>query len=423
MGPANPDNPADGLKELEDLAGSEYQKRLEVNRLRAEVSDRATPAPADLLADLLRAERELDEIEARRAGAEARLAPPRGVVLSTERTKGLLGAQTTGLEAEVRLRMEQVPTAISHLLDPAKNPLVSCTIRNARNEGIRRLRVHTSIEGYSAPAVDTVELNPLRSHEFTQLPILFPDRVRSLTELTRASLNVLIDDLDGKIEVHRSCPVWLLANTTAPLAVRDPTTGRWNDLTRYLGAFVTPNAPQVMALLRIAAGHHPDHRLVGYQVDPEGVEAQARAIYQALKVEGGITYVNSVIANSAEDGSLSQRVRLPRQSLEEGQANCIDGAVLFASLLEATSLSPALVIVPGHAFVAWETRRQSDQWRYLETTMVGDRTFEDARASAEQTARAYMELDQGATDSARRFRRWALRELRTDPAARITPME
>lgn len=394
-----------------------------MNRLRAQVYGQATPAPADRLANLLRAEKELDEIEGRWADAQLSFASLREVVVDTQRTQGLLGGQTTGLEAEVRLRMEQVPTAISHLLDPTKNPLVSCKVRNARDNGIRRLRVRTYIDGYSAEAVDTVELEPLAQHEFNQLPTFFPDRVRSVTELTRAALNVLIEDLDGRVEVHRSYPVWLLANTTALLAVRDPATGRWNDLTRYLGAFVTPNAPRIMAFHRTVAQHHPKGQLVGYQEGPEVIESQVRAIYEALKVEGGITYVNSVIANCPDDGSLSQRVRLPRQSLEEGQANCIDGTILFASLLEGISLSPALVLVPGHAFVAWETWRRSNEWKYLETTMIGNRSFEDACRSGEQTAHSYLELDEGAKGATPTFRRWVLRELRSHPVFRITPME
>ena len=46
---------------------------------------------------------------------------------------------------------------------------------------------------------------------------------------------------------------------------------------------------------------------------------------------------------------------LPRESLADKEANCINGTVLFASLLEGISMSPAIVLVPGHAFLAWET--------------------------------------------------------------------
>src|SRR5262249_29128158 len=151
---------------------------------------------------------------------------------------------------------------------------------------------------------------------------------------------------------------------------RDPATHGWADLSRYLGAFVTPNTPSVIAFLRQVADHHPDQRLVGYQGDAAAVEPQVKAVFEALR-KAGITYINSVIAFSPDDGTATQRVRLPRQSLADREANCIDGTVLFASLLEAASLNPAIIVVPGHAFLGWESWRRSDVWHYLETTLIG----------------------------------------------------
>ena len=81
-----------------------------------------------------------------------------------------------------------------------------------------------------------------------------------------------------------------------------------------------------------------------------------------------------------------QRVRLPSESLTGGQANCIDGTVLMASLLEGFSLNPAIVVIPGHAFLGWETWPNSHVWRYLETTMIGTNNFQEACESAENLA-------------------------------------
>ena len=84
----------------------------------------------------------------------------------------------------------------------------------------------------------------------------------------------------------------------------------------------------------------------------------------------------------AGPGQVTQRTRLPRESLRHKSANCIDGTVLMASLLEAASLQPAIVLVPGHAFVGWETWEGTDEWDYLETTMIASHDFEAARQRA-----------------------------------------
>jgi hypothetical protein len=398
MGPTN---------DMETLRNGEYQQRLVVNQLRRDVFGQADPsARAALFSELQEAEAELIRLEQRLASTRE------------ARAGGVLGIESTGLEAQVELRMAQVPSSYYHLLDQRETPLFSCTVHNASDD-IRRVRVVSYVEGYSARAVDSAELGPDDEVTFDQLPIFFRSAIKELNELSRATLNVLIEDLDtGKVEIHRTYPIWLLANTTAPLAVRDPKTGQWQDMTRYLGAFVTPNAPDVMAFLQTASNYHPERRFVGYQLDESHVEPQVVALYNALH-DAELRYINSVIDFSPDTGSANQRVRLPSECLRDKAANCIDGTVLFASLLEAISISPAIVIIPGHAFLAWETWSGApDTWRYLEATMIGSHDYNQAEESGRKTAEAYQEL---AKQDPSRFRRHPLRVLRTTNG--ITPME
>ena len=423
------------MSTLDELRKQEYQLRQRAERLRREVFQQADPAGGEVLFDELQAaEQALGEVQ--KALAEAQADDPQSGLLAKLGRVGkaqVLGADTTGLTAQVHLRMAQVPTSIYHLLDRDVDPLVSCEVENHAPEATfgsqrlpgkdtRRLQVSSFIEGYSARAIETFEIKPGKVHKFDQLPTLFPEPLLNLNELTRASLNVLVEDLDSnKVEIHVTHPIWLLARTTAPLAVRDPKTGELRDLSAYLGAFVTPNAPALMSFLRAAAELHPQKRLVGYQGDKLQVEPQVKALFEALKTQAEITYVNSVIDFTPDQGAYNQRVRLPRESLTNRQANCVDGTVLFASLLEAISLNPALVIVPGHAFVAWETwSDEPDEWDFLETTMIGSHSFEEARTSGEATAARYKKL-QKMTKNPLIFRLLPLRQLRTERG--ITPME
>jgi hypothetical protein len=308
-----------------------------------------------------------------------------GLILSagTAAKDGTLGRDTTGLQVDVQLRMERVPTSVVHLLDPGDQPLTTTRVRNASGRP-RRVRVTCSVEGYSASAVATMEVPPRETATAHQLPTFFPDRLRQVTELTRATLHVAVDDLDGNQETHTTARLWLLARNTACLQVTDPATGAQVDLTRYLAAWVTPHEETVLRALRAAADHHPQRSIAGYQGDAEFVDTQIEAMYAALKASE-ITYINSVICfGQAHDESM-QKVRLPRESLGERSANCIDGTVLFASLAEAASLNPGIVLVPGHAFLAWQPE-QGGRWDYLETTMIADHTFGEAQAMGRKLA-------------------------------------
>lgn len=399
---------------LEELQLKEYDARLEVNRLRRQVYGNSRPPSEAELEHLSKLEAALSALEDEVATAAKQEKPDTGLILSTKKESLLLGKESTGLEATIHLHMEFLPTSFYHLLDKEKSPLLSCTVETADKEKIRRVRVSSFLEGYSAMAIESMELDwkGKRKHEFKQLPSLNPESIGRVNELTRATLNIQVDDLDGKVEIHKTVPVWLLARTTGYLSVKDPSSQKWVDMTRYLGAFVTPNEPSVMAYERRAADFHPNVNLVGYQAGAAEAKRQVNALYDALQ-DAGIVYVNSVINFHPEDGASSQRVRLPKESLADRQANCIDGTVLFASLIEGISMNPAIVIVPGHAFVGWQTAKNSKQWNYLETTMVGKASFEDACKVGESTAKKYKASGE--------LTQWSLRELRTK--YKITPME
>ncbi|MFZ1768054.1 MAG: hypothetical protein WAU00_02585 [Caldilinea sp.] len=406
--------------DITTLRKTAYDWRLRAHALQQEASQTTDPAQlAHLLDAAGKAEAMLAEAEATLQTAEAVLAAAQPKIDDKRRHVVTRSMATTQLEATVRLRMAHVPTATYHLLNEAENPLIEISLENSALKP-RRLRISSRLEGYSADAIDTIELEargkPNATRTVTQLPTLFPERVRAVHELTRASVTVLVEEIGGQIETHESLPVWLLARNAAPLAVRDPASGGWVDLSRYFGAFVTPNRREIMLFLRQAARRHPEGRLTGYQSD---VLLQVQAIFDALKQDAKITYVNSLIAFNPEESARGQRVRLPRECLEEQQANCMDGALLFASLLEAATINPALVIIPGHAFVGWETPQNSGAWGYLETTMIDTNEFDEAHAIGQQKADFWEK--RAAAGKPELFRRWSLRELRA--VYGITPLE
>ena len=343
----------------------------------------------------------------------------------TSSAKIYRGMDTTGLEVKVRLQMAHVPTAIYHLLNNEKNPLLTCEIRTNKAQK-KRLRISSFIEGYSARAITTIEVSNKDTEpaSIKHLPTLFSEQVSQVHELTRATLNVLAEDLDtGKVEEHQTHPIWLLARNAAPLAVKNPDSNVWVDLSSYYGAFVTPNHDAVMDFVRTAVEFYKPGKFKGY-LDGEPVTPQVKAIYDALQQKLGVHYVNSIISFNPDAGARSQRVRLPSECLEKKMANCIDGVLLFASLLEAISLNPVIVIIPNHALVGWE--QSKGQWRYLETTCISDnKDFDQACAQGEGWTQQYEAEQKKADDAGRKdelwFRRWSLNQLRTEFG--IFPME
>ncbi len=365
-----------------DLRLQERRQRRKVDILRQQfVASLTSGAQPALSPELIAAEHELQRLEEARMRQEL---GGGGLLLNVRTAQGsqFMGPHTTGLEVAVLLRQSHVPTGSVHLMDAEKNPLVTFKIRYLGDE-YARVRVTSFVEEYSARSITTVELDEDRpACEIHHLPTFFPERLRQVTELTRATLHIQIDDLDKAVEQENTFPIWLLARTSAFLWITDPVTSNRIDLSYTLAAWVTPNAPEIMRLLRRAADLLPDGQITGYQAKPAGVEAQVKAIFEVLK-EQKIHYVNSTLCFGASQGELMQRIRLPSESLATQSANCIDGTVLMASVLEAATLNPAIVLLPGHAFLAWERAEDSGDWDYLETTMIGSHSFEQAHQAGQ----------------------------------------
>ncbi|WP_198384763.1 DUF3320 domain-containing protein [Roseomonas sp. KE2513] len=124
-----------------------------------------------------------------------------------------------------------------------------------------------------------------------------------------------------------------------------------------LAAYVEPNDPAVARILRLASDNlrargKPDG-LEGYQQGRKPrVWEQAEALWRAV-CSLDIRYVNP--PPSFE--KIGQRIRPPRQILEERLGTCLDLAVLFSACIEAMGLRPVIVLLRGHAFAGlWLTR-------------------------------------------------------------------
>lgn len=88
---------------------------------------------------------------------------------------------------------------------------------------------------------------------------------------------------------------------------------------------------------------------------------------------------SSITTSVAESDSVaSQHVRLIDESINNGQANCVDGSVLMASLLRKIGVEPLLIIVPGHCYLAFFLDAECKSLAALETTMIGSTIEGDA---------------------------------------------
>ncbi len=151
----------------------------------------------------------------------------------------------------------------------------------------------------------------------------------------------------------------------------------FHDTGIFFAAYVNEENPMIDKLLREALDTRIVTRFLGYQAGkPEAVDKQVYALWNILQKRN---FRYSSVSNTSLSSNIvySQRVRTFDDALESSQINCVDGSVLFASLLRAINIEPILVRTPGHMFVGYYTDSSHKNMNFLETTMIGDVDLDD----------------------------------------------
>ncbi len=153
----------------------------------------------------------------------------------------------------------------------------------------------------------------------------------------------------------------------------------YTDMGWMFAAYVNENSPIVDTILKEALATKIVDSFAGYQKGPEGVALELFAIWTALQ-NRGIKYSNVTTTPAESRTVYSQNVRFPDESITLEQANCVDGSVLFASILRKLGLRAFLVTVPGHMFMGVYLKPEGEERVGLETTMIGTREDEEKEA-------------------------------------------
>lgn len=165
------------------------------------------------------------------------------------------------------------------------------------------------------------------------------------------------------------------------------------DTSFVIASYVNEQHPFIDKLLREALDIGIVDNFTGYQSGKEEqVLLQVYAIWDLL-VARDVRY--SSITQTAADSEiiLSQNVRLLEDTINNQQANCVDGSVLFASILRKIDIEARLILVPGHCYIGFYLDREHTKLVALETTLLGaavdepEDVFEALKNAVEESSR------------------------------------
>jgi hypothetical protein len=255
---------------------------------------------------------------------------------------------------------------------------VNITLTNNNSQPVRVI-TESEIPGYSDKASDTVDVPANGTANVGENPLLTQASIDSLDIERPASFHIRVAYLQNgeeKLILDETKAITLTARRDFPWSITGFT--QQEDF-QLLAAMVTPTDPNVEALIRDAANHISSGIMAGgYEgdtLDSKGLVWDRLSALWDAENDYKLTYVNTTV--NFVPGTF-QRIRLPYEVLDQQSGNCIETSELYASAAEALQLESAIIIIPGHAFMAVRMDDTNSQYYVIETTLIGRDTFADA---------------------------------------------
>ena len=218
---------------------------------------------------------------------------------------------------------------------------------------------------------------PKSNYEYNVYPEVIWDyeKLLNINQPTTANFTIKIS-INGKELGQKNRIMSIRSINECLYGQIDPETNKFIDLSYLFAAYVNENNPLIDEILKEALDTKIINSFNGYQDDNTNVNSQIFSIWYVLQKRG---FKYSSITKTSQTSKLvySQRVRAFENSLYTSQANCVDGTVLFASILRAIGIEPILIMVPGHMFLGYYIDKEHTTYSCLETTMMGHVNLED----------------------------------------------
>ena len=223
------------------------------------------------------------------------------------------------------------------------HPIGKAVLKNKGTGTIEGIQVQLVVKGYMTekkPCAGPDRLGPGMEGEVA-LYALFTKDVLDISEPTKALANISVEYVSGG-------QVWTqeFVQTVSFLNRNNMT---WDDDNR-VAAFVTANDRSVM-MFRSAAVAVVDRASAA-------VDAKLRtaiALHEALRLYGMKYWSDpkSSFVDKYRKKTEIDYLQFPEQTLQLKTGDCDDLSILYAALLEASSVDTAFIVVPGHIFIAF----------------------------------------------------------------------
>ncbi|MDH7554384.1 MAG: tetratricopeptide repeat protein [Spirochaetota bacterium] len=217
-------------------------------------------------------------------------------------------------------------------------------VTNYSKETLRDIRVETAIEDIASGPTksETVYiLEPGKSVEL-DLPLSISQKILDVTGTRElpVKLRTFYTSANGVFSYIEKKNVTVYSKNYLT----------W-DNTAHIGSFITPQEETVSSYVRKSVSMYKQKMLPGFNKKLQ----EALVIFDSLGA-AGITYATDPNTGYGKiDASSIDYVMFPRETLRKKAGDCDDLTVLYCALLENLGIKTAVVTVPGHIFMMFDT--------------------------------------------------------------------
>lgn len=225
-------------------------------------------------------------------------------------------------------------------------PAGKLKISNVSKKDIKNIKATVSVKDYMDYPTPSKPVDVLKPGESTEIDLhmLFNMKVLSVTEDTPITANVGVNYLVAEQDYTKE------ESFTFKLYNRNAMT--WSD-DRKLASFITPKDTPGKVFARSVIQQYQDEKI---NVLNQNLQS-AIELFDALGAYG-LAYVpdpKTPFTKFSEQKDAVDYIQYPRETLRFKTGDCDNMVALYSSLLENVGISTALVTIPGHIFMMFDT--------------------------------------------------------------------
>lgn len=210
--------------------------------------------------------------------------------------------------------------------------------------------IRITVEATSINEETIIQVVADKSGELEICPVI-KWKYDQLTRLAQGGVVTLtcILNIDGK-EIDRiNYPVKYRPINECVYGVQDG--DEWVDFRQMFALYVNEDYPVIDKILQEILAVDRNRSFLDYQGEAQDFTNQLIWIWEYFSNKG-TRYSNVVNTSNVSETVGTQYVRFIDQTLNNAQANCVDGSAMLASIYRKIGLDTYLILVPGHCMLA-----------------------------------------------------------------------